>query len=466
MTGNEYSSHVSRKLTLEQANARFLAAGLTPLEPYVDSHTKRLTKCNTCGNEVRTSVANLSGGRGCRTCGYERVRQKLKALKTDLAAIEARYAAVGLTPLEPWVNANVPRLCRCNTCGYEYKKKYASVFAGAGCYRCGRKLSAAKNTTPQETVDALLRSKGLEPIGPYEGSATLRLVCCLTCNKESRVRYTELNSGKRLGCRYCSYSAMGARKLLPIEEVDQVFRDAGLEPIAPYEGSAIPRRCICTTCLNEVSPAHASLKYQGGCKFCAPVGIDRNAAGVIYLLENSTFDALKIGITSRAARKDRVGSHEQFGWGTVHVWDVETGAFAEQVETAVLRWWRSDLQLPPHVESEHMPQGGYSETVDAGAITIHTCIEQVNQYIRQLSEHGFIDEPECSIDGCKREAVARRLCASHYQRLRKYGDPLYKRSTPERKPCSVSDCERQAFAKGMCSMHYKKWKRRDDNSKM
>lgn len=31
---------------------------------------------------------------------------------------------------------------------------------------------------------------------------------------------------------------------------------------------------------------------------------------------------------------------------------------------------------------------------------------------------------KCSIEGCNKDHLARGLCQSHYQRLRKYGDPL------------------------------------------
>ena len=80
----------------------------------------------------------------------------------------------------------------------------------------------------------------------------------------------------------------------------------------------------------------------------------------------------------------------------------------------------------------------------------------------------------CSVDGCDRQAnvpgSAKGLCAPHYHRLRKYGDPL---GVPEKKPrkprprkrdevCTIEGCERAHKARGCCAKHYHRWLRHGD----
>jgi hypothetical protein len=55
----------------------------------------------------------------------------------------------------------------------------------------------------------------------------------------------------------------------------------------------------------------------------------------------------------------------------------------------------------------------------------------------------------CSVDGCEKPTVARRLCNRHYQRSRKH---LRKRSQ-----CSIEDCTKPVQSRGWCDMHYRRW---------
>lgn len=79
-------------------------------------------------------------------------------------------------------------------------------------------------------------------------------------------------------------------------------------------------------------------------------------------------------------------------------------------------------------------------------------------------------ERQCSVGGCGKPIKAQRLCAAHYGRWRKYGNPLG--GGPMRKPaslqivkqCSVDGCNAVATTRGFCSGHYARWRKGQDTS--
>lgn len=67
----------------------------------------------------------------------------------------------------------------------------------------------------------------------------------------------------------------------------------------------------------------------------------------------------------------------------------------------------------------------------------------------------------CTITGCERRAIARGFCDKHYARWRAHGDPLHvaKRGRPlPTALCAVEGCERQAVTRGFCKPHYERWR--------
>jgi hypothetical protein len=71
---------------------------------------------------------------------------------------------------------------------------------------------------------------------------------------------------------------------------------------------------------------------------------------------------------------------------------------------------------------------------------------------------------ECSIETCHRPHFGRGFCNRHYQRWRKWGNPLGGRKFLDepRKSCSIEDCDKPAGARGWCNTHYERWRRHGD----
>jgi hypothetical protein len=53
------------------------------------------------------------------------------------------------------------------------------------------------------------------------------------------------------------------------------------------------------------------------------------------------------------------------------------GGRAIEIEKEILAYWRKDLDLPHYLSKHEMPQGGWTETVDADAIDILATIERI-----------------------------------------------------------------------------------------
>ena len=76
-----------------------------------------------------------------------------------------------------------------------------------------------------------------------------------------------------------------------------------------------------------------------------------------------------------------------------------------------------------------------------------------------------IDVLPCTVNKCGRPIKALGYCAAHYERFRKYGDPLG--GGPFRKPwakqggakCKFEGCDRFSVAREMCTAHYARWHR-------
>lgn len=78
------------------------------------------------------------------------------------------------------------------------------------------------------------------------------------------------------------------------------------------------------------------------------------------------------------------------------------------------------------------------------------------------------DRPKtCSVIGCEAMTHTGAMCSSHYQRWRRHGDPLgggrqrRKRGTPP-PPCSIEGCDSPSLSRGWCSQHYVRWAKYGD----
>lgn len=85
---------------------------------------------------------------------------------------------------------------------------------------------------------------------------------------------------------------------------------------------------------------------------------DAHEPAYVYLVSNTRYH--KVGITSANASTDRLRAHERNGLQTIQTWPTASLVIANQVEQAVIKWWRTEHNA--RRTSEPLPQGGQSET--------------------------------------------------------------------------------------------------------
>jgi hypothetical protein len=350
------------RVDVHDSVALMLERGLEPLVPYPGDRPWK-SRCVAQGHEVSPRLASVRKGHGCAQCAIENSR----GTRLDVEEVMARLPEFNLEPLEPFINTATPWLCRCTVCGREVTPTWGRLMAGRnGCAYCSRRRV--------DPADALLRLKerGLTLLTDYPGAGKPWPCRCNTCGNEVKPRYADLR--RQFGCIYCANVATKP------EDAVKKMRAVDLEPQVPYPGANKPWKCVCLNCGNTVKPHYTSIQQgRRGCRFCADLGIDYTAPGYLYLITNHRFDALKIGIANfaEAAYEDRVERHIKHGWQPYKATQFTMTETAFQVEQATLRWLRTTRKLPPALTRTDMPQGGWTETVNATAIDAETIWRQV-----------------------------------------------------------------------------------------
>jgi hypothetical protein len=375
-----------KKYTAERAEELLRALDYEPLEPYPGLKNARWrARCVNCGHEATPQIKTLEKGHKCQKCSAVEHGEEGRAQRAPEAIDDMRQA--GVEPLDPYPGTSAPWRSRCLTCGSEVWPRLSGIRGGQGaCLKCGRDRASERQRLPHEKAAALMLERGLEVLEPYVNSNSPWKCRCLTCGSIGAPSFGAVVSGGQGGCFKCGKRKVAASKILDEDVAVAVMRAAQLEPLDPYPGSKHPWRCLCLRCDREVTPRRAGvMKGQGGCKYCAPVGIDRTAPGVLYLLKHEAFQALKIGVTSLASKTDRVERHAQFGWQEISRWDLDNAGIAEVAESLVLSTWRRDLGAPPAIHPDDMPQGGYSETVATIWVTELDALDHVARALSALT---------------------------------------------------------------------------------
>jgi hypothetical protein len=349
------------RVDADEATSLFKEKGLIPLENYVNNSTPWRSIHIKCGREVAPAYNSIQqGSGGCAYCVGNIV---------DPKEAEKLFISRGLIPQEEFPGSNKPWKSIHAQCGREVFIKYAYVLDGSnGCREC------AVNYVNPELALEVFRSAGLEPLEPYPGASRGWRSIHTVCGREVAPNWGYVRK-YLAGCKYCAGKA--------ITEIDAVaiLESKGFKPLEPYPGSQIPWKMLHIKCGNNVSPRLNSLQYSGGggegCRKCADSSFNYSEPAIIYLMTNAELLAHKVGISGE--NKNRVQQHRRYGWETFKIIKFEMGERAYEVEQEVFFWLSETFGWTPYLSKEDMPQGGYTETIDASEIDLPTIWAKVEE---------------------------------------------------------------------------------------
>ena len=334
------------------------SAGFVPLDPYPGAGEPWRSRCLTCQQVSTPRLHTARRGSRCRFCFQPRH-------DGEVAAKEIR--SYGLVALEPFRSVNEPWRVRCLDCGNESTPRYGKILKKAGkvCKHC-----SGKAVLPEDAV-RVMQKHGYEPLEPYPGSLGRWRCKCRTCGRERFPTHASVKSqGTR--CAYCMHVIADG------DEAADFMRSRGLEPLVAYPGASVGWKCRCTKCEKIVKPTIGTIRAGGGCRYCAERGIQYDKPCDIYLITHEGLGAHKIGIGAPSGY--RIRRHRQEGWELYRKRTFKTGNRARKVEQAVLEWLRIDLELPPGVRQQDMPQAGWTETVPASTVELPDIWEMVERF--------------------------------------------------------------------------------------
>jgi hypothetical protein len=117
--------------------------------------------------------------------------------------------------------------------------------------------------------------------------------------------------------------------------------------------------------------------------------------------------AVKVGIADTSGL--RLAQHRRKGWQILAVFRVSAKS-AAAVETDVLKWWRGALGLPSYLTRDHMPQGGWTETVAAGRVDLAATVTRIcNLAVASPPPMPALPGPRNSTPGPSRGVAKRRV---------------------------------------------------------
>jgi formylmethanofuran dehydrogenase subunit E len=228
---------------------------------------------------------------------------------------------------------------------------------------------------------------GLTPLEEYVSTNQKWKSKCQTCGQIVSPRVADVKGGGG-GCRPCA-GVKAQKKRFPDQEAKalEVAKKANLQPLEPYKNAQTKWKCKCLKCGEIVTPTYHNLEQgNGGCINCQEYSFQPNQPSYLYVMTHTQMSSLKIGVGNQDNKVDRIKTHKRYGWELLKRYDFKLGANAVSVENLLLKWFRTDLKLPPHLTKELMIQFGHSETVDLNEIDLPLLFRKVEEFKKGLEE--------------------------------------------------------------------------------
>jgi predicted RNA binding protein YcfA (HicA-like mRNA interferase family) len=177
----------------------------------------------------------------------------------------------GLTPLEPYVNANEKWKCRCNSCQKTVYPRFTHLInGGKGCRSCGVARGGKKIRISEAEAKKRLNKAGFKPLVKYPGSHFKWKSQCINCKSVVFPKLNQIASGKSGGCPKCGQVKRSNKLRLDESEVNKILKKHGFIPMEPYKSALSKWTVKHLVCNSKVSIKLNSLTSMGsGCPACA-----------------------------------------------------------------------------------------------------------------------------------------------------------------------------------------------------
>ncbi len=272
--------------------------GVKRLEAYKGTKTKILHRCS-CGDEYLINPdSGLAGGK-CKTCRYQKVREK-NGFSQEEYDEELAERGAGVVRLGQYVNVHTPIQHRCVCGNQDWYPIPTSVLRGSRCKKCGDKERASDRTHSTEKYLADLKNKSIKikPLEPYQNSNVEILHRC-ECGEEFLAKPNTVLRG--YGCPACAHHNRSHGRDHIMNDHDGYLsrleeKERGhIKVLEKYRGVRVPILHECPDCGKPwlVQPDYV-LHKRPCCSDCAIFNADNDA---LYLLIDAA-GIYKIGHTS------------------------------------------------------------------------------------------------------------------------------------------------------------------------
>ena len=270
---------------------KFIATkNISLLEPYLDSKTKILHKCNNCNNQWEISSANIKRSPNCPSC---------KSKRTSDAWADQYYSYIktrkDIRNLEPYTKNLDKILHKCLVCGDIWKAAPKVIKRGHGCPKCAGKKPSNTEEYKQYLKD---NYKSVECLGSYINDYMKIEHKCLKCSYiwNTAPGYIKQN----YMCPAC-----GGSKPITHEEYSSYLKATGIpiQVLEKYINNKIKIKHKCLKCANEWLVSPEKIKYGRGCPKCSKTGFDSSKPGTLYFIYFEILGLYKIGISNKVENR-------------------------------------------------------------------------------------------------------------------------------------------------------------------
>jgi len=372
--GRRRCKHCSRTFVEPtEAEKLMISVGVIPQEPYPGKDRPWKCFCTRCNKSITSTYAGVrDGGKGCKSCALKATAEGRRFSESEVREI---FLRVNLEPIEKYTNTDAPLKSKCNECGNFPSPTFTAIRAGGGCRYCSEKL------TSPEKAKKYAKEAGLEPLEDFVSGQTPWKCKHVVCGETISPLFVTILKGSS-GCIRCNSKSAADRYRLPEKEAVEIMLNANIQPLEPYKSALTKWKCKCLKCGNVIFPKLNNIQNGSGCINCSDFGFNLDKQAYLYLMFHPELSSLKLGIGGSTTRVDRIETHLKFGWLLFKKMDFSTGITAYEIEQDILSWLRVELSLDIYLSDEQMPQGGYTETVDASEIDLPTIWAKVEQLSR------------------------------------------------------------------------------------